>query len=226
MQQRIVKNFLYTKFSAPFPKARLGVFLASIFCSFLIVIATFTPVPLRILAFPDEALLNAVEFFSNLNSIDQITRVFNYIPQVPVVVMIASMLGPRAGIFSVFLYVIAGIAGFPVFASGGGIHYLLRIRFGYILGFFAGAFITGRFIAKKPTRLNVLKAAIAGVIAVHIIGAVYLVGMLLLEKESLYSIFGWILQLSGMQIVYDIFFSIIAAFLGRAFRRALWVVMD
>ena len=35
----------------------------------------------------------------------------------------------------------------------------------------------------------------------------------------------WIISQSGIQILYDIFFSIIAIFLGRQTRKLLWIVM-
>lgn len=226
MQQRIVKKIRYTKFSSIFPGFNTGTLLVAIFCSFLIVISTFSPIPLRIVTIPEEALTNSIEFFSNLKSIDQITRVLSYIPQVPVIIMIASMLGPKMSMLSVLLYLVTGLAGFPVFASGGGLHYLLKIRFGYILGFFAGAFVTGKLLSKNTNKLSIIKAAIIGVIAIHIIGTIYLAIVLLFERESIYAIIGWILQLTGMQIFYDIIFAIIAAFIGRLLRHLLWVATD
>ncbi len=222
----MLKKIQFTKFLDTFPEFKLGSLLIAIFCAFLLVMATFTRIPLRIFVIPAEALSNAVEFFASLNSIDQITRILNYIPQIPIVIMTAALLGPRIGMLSVFLYVGGGLIGFPVFASGGGISYLGRIGFGYILGFFAGTYVTGNLLSRKSDRLNILKAAIIGVISVHIIGITYLSGMLLLKHESVFAIFGWVWQLSGIQILYDILFGILAAFLGRFLRKALWIVMD
>jgi len=226
MVSRILKKVQFAKFLEPFPKFRLGSFLVAIFCAFLIVMATFTPISLRILAIPGEAFFNSGEFFESLSSIDQITRVLIYIPQIPIIIFIASLLGPQTGILSVFLYIAAGLIGFPVFASGGGIGYLARLGFGYILGFFAGTFVTGQVLSKEPHGINILKAAVLGVLAIHVIGITYLGGMLLLKQQSIFSIFGWIWQLSGIQVLYDILFSIIAAFTGRFFRKVLWIVMD
>jgi len=227
IQQRLVNKIKHTKFSSRFPGLNIGTLLIAVFCSFLIVLATFTPIPLIIITIPEEALSNTIEFFSNISSIDQITRSLNYIPQVPIVVMIASMLGPKTGLLPVSLYVAAGLAGLPVFASGGGISYLSKIHFGYILGFFAGVLVTGKLLSVKDLdKLTVLRAAIIGVIAIHVIGTIYLIIRLLFDLESIYAIIGWILQLSGMQILYDVFFSIIAAFIGRLLRHLLWLTTD
>lgn len=226
MTKKVLKRFHFIKFLEPFPKFKLGSLLVAIFCSFLIVMATFTPVPLRILAIPSEAFSNAGEFFATLSSIDQITRVLNYIPQIPVVILIASLLGPRIGMLSIFLYVGSGLIGFPVFASGGGITYLARLGFGYILGFFAGTYVTGKILSLNPNKGNILKAAIIGVFAIHLTGIVYLSGMLLLKHESVFSIFGWVWQLSGIQILYDLIFAVIAAFLARLLRKVIWIITD
>lgn len=226
MVKQLLKRFHFIKFLEPFPRFRLGSLLVAIFCSFLIVIATFTPVPLRILAIPGEALSNTGEFFANLTSIDQVTRLLNYIPQIPIVIMIASMLGPGTGMLSVFLYVGSGLIGFPVFASGGGISYIFRLGFGYILGFFAGTIVTGKILSTGITRMKIVKAAILGVLAIHLVGIIYMGTMLLLKQESIFAIFGWIWQLSGMQILYDLIFALAAAFLGRFLRKALWIAMD
>ncbi len=226
MTNQLIKRFHFIKFLDTFPKFRLGAMLVAIFCSFLIVIATFTPITLGILAIPNEALSNTGEFFANLSSIDQIIRLLNYIPQIPVVIFIASMLGPGIGVFSIFLYVAFGLAGFPIFASGGGWEYIFRLGFGYILGFFAGAVLTGKILSTGPNMLKVIKAAILGVVAIHLVGIAYMAIMLLLKQESVFAIFGWVWQLSGMQILYDFIFAILAAFLGRFLRKALWIVMD
>ncbi len=224
--KNIVKRFHFGRQLETFPKFRLGSFLIAVFCAFLIVIATFTPIPLVILAIPGEAFSNTAEFFANLSSLDQITRVLNYIPQIPVVIFIASMLGAKIGLFSIILYISCGLAGFPVFASGGGLSYISRLGFGYILGFLTGTFITGKLLSIDINRKSLIKAAILGVIAVHLTGIIYLSVLLLFQQESIFVIFGWIWQLSGIQIIYDLILSIVAIFLGRFARKALWLALD
>lgn len=60
------------------------------------------------------------------------------------------LLGGELGAFSVFLYIIIGLLGLPVFAEGGGGGYLLKPSFGYILGFCAASYVTGRIANKEP----------------------------------------------------------------------------
>ena len=58
------------------------------------------------------------------------------------------ILGKNKGAAATALYVILGLAGLPVFTGGGGIGYVLQPSFGYILGFIAGAFVTGLIVER------------------------------------------------------------------------------
>lgn len=58
------------------------------------------------------------------------------------------LLGPVNGTIAVAVYVAVGLAGVPIFAAGGGISYLFRPSFGYLLGFIAAAWLTG-FLCRK-----------------------------------------------------------------------------
>ena len=53
------------------------------------------------------------------------------------------VLGSKYGMFSTLLYTAVGLAGVPVFTSGGGPAYIMSPTFGYIIGFTLCAMITG-----------------------------------------------------------------------------------
>jgi biotin transport system substrate-specific component len=226
MNSRIIKKVKNTKFIRRFPDINTGSLVVVVICAFLIIISTFTPIPQLILAIPQEALLSPAEFFAKANSIGKITNIFYYIPQIPIVLMIAAILGPRLGILSVILYIAAGLAGFPVFAGGGGINYYMQHGFGYILGFIPGIYTTGNILSYKIKPFTTLRASIVGVTAVHLIGIIYLTIVLFIKHESIFTVFGWIWQLSGMQFFYDVIFAMLAILIGRLLRKALWVAMD
>lgn len=84
-----------------------------------------------------------------------------------------SLLGSRRGTISVLVYLILGLVGLPIFAEGGGIWYVLKPTFGYLIGFAAGTFVTGRMIERmnELTFGRLLTAGFAG------LGLVYLLGM-------------------------------------------------
>lgn len=54
------------------------------------------------------------------------------------------LLGSRKGALSVALYVLLGLVGVPVFTEGGGPSYIFQPTFGYLVGFIAGAWLTGK----------------------------------------------------------------------------------
>ena len=89
------------------------------------------------------------------------------------------LLGPRLSTLSVGVYLILGLIGVPIFAAGGGLSYLIRPTFGFLLGFAFAAGITGiltRWLSKKNARQSFwlyLLAATVGMIAYYICGMVY-----------------------------------------------------
>lgn len=84
-------------------------------------------------------------------------------------------LGARTGAASVILYLILGLAGLPIFAQGGGPGYVMMPSFGYLIGFAAGTWITGRMIERRPSPgvKQLLAANFSGLIAVYVIGMAY-----------------------------------------------------
>lgn len=85
------------------------------------------------------------------------------------------LLGPKKGVEAVGIYILLGLAGLPVFAQGGGIGYIFQPSFGYILGFAAGAYVTGYMTWQSGTfaKNNLLAANFAGLAVVYILGMTY-----------------------------------------------------
>lgn len=226
MYKRLLKKIRYLRFLNSYPDLRLGSLLVALICTFLIIVSTFSQLKMGILTLPEDALLKPVEFFSNIVSIKSFTRDYYYIPQIPAILFAGALLGPRIGVIAVAIYILAGLAGLPVFASGGGITYYSQSGFGYIIGYLAGAFVVGNILSAKITNFSLIRAAIVGVLAIHIVGILYLVALMLLQHESIFSIFGWIWALSGMPLIYDILVSFAAIAFARPVRGLLWVAMD
>lgn len=91
------------------------------------------------------------------------------------VLMAGILLGSRMGAVSVGVYVLLGLIGLPIFAAGGGIAYIFRPSFGYLIGFILTAFTTGLVVEKikTPKFSSYLIAAFAGFVVTYGIGLVY-----------------------------------------------------
>lgn len=85
------------------------------------------------------------------------------------------LLGGRLGAISVGLYALLGLVGLPIFAEGGGIWYLLKPSFGYIIGFVVGSYVTGKMTEKREnlTFGRILAANFIGLAIVYGMGMIY-----------------------------------------------------
>ncbi|ERI94927.1 BioY family protein [Clostridiales bacterium oral taxon 876 str. F0540] len=87
------------------------------------------------------------------------------------------MLGARLGALSQLLYVIIGLVGIPVFASGAvGLNAVVSPSFGYLIGFILGAYIIGKVTERspKPGFVRLIAASILGMVVIYLIGVPYL----------------------------------------------------
>lgn len=84
-------------------------------------------------------------------------------------------LGGRRGAISCIAYMLLGLIGLPVFTEGGGIWYIFKPSFGYIIGFCIGSYVTGRIAEtmKSFSLRRCLSANFAGLLIVYGIGMVY-----------------------------------------------------
>lgn len=91
------------------------------------------------------------------------------------------LLGPWKGALSQILYLVMGLSGLPVFVSGGGLAYVLKPSFGFLLGFVISALTAGLFsrlliVQKTAVIRNYFVILAAGTIALilcYIMGASY-----------------------------------------------------
>ena len=76
---------------------------------------------------------------------------------------------------SVGLYAVLGLVGLPIFAEGGGIWYVLKPSFGYIIGFALGSLVTGLMVEKQKnlTMGRLLAANFTGLAIVYACGMIY-----------------------------------------------------
>ena len=91
------------------------------------------------------------------------------------VILSGIILGPKAGALSQIIYLLVGLIGLPVFSGGGGLSYILKPTFGYLLGFICASYLAG-YIMKKRTvcATSIFMASILGMLTIYLIGTPYL----------------------------------------------------
>ena len=85
------------------------------------------------------------------------------------------LLDGKYKIITIVLYISMGLLGLPVFAGGGGLFYIIKPTFGYILGFLLFSVFT--YIAmnkRKQTYLSMLTISIINIILMYFCGVTYL----------------------------------------------------
>jgi biotin transport system substrate-specific component len=96
-----------------------------------------------------------------------------YTGQTAAVLLVGVALGWRLGLASMLLYVLAGVAGLPVFNAGAsGLHQLLGVTGGYLLGFLLAAALVGALAQRGWDRSRARSAGlmIAGNLLIYAIG--------------------------------------------------------
>ncbi len=94
--------------------------------------------------------------------------------QTLMIILSGLILGAKTGALAVSVYVLAGLAGLPVFTQGGGLGYVVHPTFGYTISFILGAWLAG-FLAEKlkPSILNLFLSGFAAIILIYAIGIPY-----------------------------------------------------
>ncbi|ADL50264.1 biotin transporter BioY [Clostridium cellulovorans] len=86
------------------------------------------------------------------------------------------ILGSKLGALSQIIYVAVGLVGAPVFTDGGGITYIFKPTFGYLIGFIVAAYVIGK-IREKIIELTFIKTVLAflsGLFFIYLFGVIYL----------------------------------------------------
>ncbi len=74
----------------------------------------------------------------------------------------------KKAFLSQFIYIIIGLAGLPVFSLGGGIQYVFKNTFGYIIGFMVCAFIIGLGVDNLRNTFRTILAYLLWDMGLHI----------------------------------------------------------
>ena len=224
MTKRISKQLNSFKYKGEPIKITIGTLLLTCFCILLLIMATFTQITFSHFHIPVDAVSFLSQEPTDYQIMSHFTKTYRYIPQIPTVFFIVALLGRKFGILAICGYIILGMF-YPVFALGGGLHYFFEYGFGYILAFIPAIFFSGTLLKIKSDFFRIVLLSTLGVLAIHVLGVLYMLFITTLRHTSMDLVFSWIVSQSGVQILYDIFFSILAVYLGKFSRRLLWVVM-
>lgn len=127
------------------------------------------------------------------------------------------LLGGKKGCISVCIYIILGLAGLPVFAQGGGLGYIFQPSFGYLIGFAAGAFVTGIIAnkTKKPDYKRLFTANFMGLGIVYLFGMTYYYITSHLYTGTQIGLWPLFLYCFILAVPGDVFLCVAGAFLGK-----------
>lgn len=131
------------------------------------------------------------------------------------------LLGSRNGAFSVALYVLLGLAGVPVFTEGGGPAYIFQPTFGYLIGFVAGAWLTGKLSESPLTFAKALRASLAGLLVVYLFGMAYVYIINRFYLETPIGIWPLVLYCFLLAVPGDLCLCILAASMAKRLRNVL-----
>ncbi len=136
------------------------------------------------------------------------------------------LLGPRLGATAVAVYILLGLIGVPVFASGGGPGYILQPTFGYLLGFVVQAWFCG-WAARRTAAVTfkrLLLINFGGMVIVYAFGLVwfYVISNYVIDAPvALY----WVILYCGiLQIPPDALLCVAAAAAAkRGLSAGIWL---
>ncbi len=149
--------------------------------------------------------------------------------QLAFVLLAGILLGSKDGLIATLIYVLGGLLGIPWFAEGGGIYYVLKPSFGFILMFPSAAVISGycrEYAERKKERSDFLIISIGAVcstIIVWIIGMLYVAYIYQHVLDKDFGYFSALLSIFSPAFYKDIVFAFIATIVGiRVYKHIKW----
>nr|WP_315023557.1 biotin transporter BioY [uncultured Aminipila sp.] len=139
------------------------------------------------------------------------------------VTLAGMILGSRLGSIAVGTYVVMGLLGIPIFAAGGGIQYIFRPSFGYLIGFILTAFAVGLLCEnfRNPILKHYLAAAFIGMFITYAIGFAYKYFMLNFYMHQPTAIWAVIAASLPLDIPGDALLCVLASLLAVRICKAL-----
>jgi len=162
-----------------------------------------------------------------------------YVPQAPVAIFIGYVLGWPLAVITAVLYLLLAFLGplikiYPL-TSSNGMDYYLQPGFGYLAGMVIAAGWVGYISQGKRTSTKQLLSLLAGLLCIHGIGLIYMLGISLFS--TVYNAGGaqlywsaWLFEearnLSWYALPYDFLFSLLLIGIGFPLRWLVNILMS
>jgi biotin transport system substrate-specific component len=141
-------------------------------------------------------------------------------------VLLASCLGGRtAGVLAQVAYLLLGLLWLKIFNDGGGIEYLQKPAFGYLLAFVPGAWVCGQLAFARSPKLEYLGlSCLCGLITIHFFGIIYLILFALINwlQAGGFNLLGSIVDYSIYPIVSQLVIACAATSIAFVLRRIMF----
>lgn len=133
------------------------------------------------------------------------------------------LLGGKDGALAVLVYIAMGLLGLPVFTQGGGLSYVFKPSFGYLIGFPIGALVSGALcgILRSSTRGKVFLCAVVGLLPIYAFGVTYQVLILYYYTGSTFAAAVGGVPAVGVLLLKDAVMVGLVSSLYPSLRRAL-----
>lgn len=143
--------------------------------------------------------------------------------QILFVYLAGSIIGPKLGALSMLIYMLLGLIGIPVFAEGGGIWYILKPSFGYIIGFIIATYVIGKLTEKfgYNSYIKLVLAYFIGLMIDYAIGMIYYYIICNYVIDTPIALWPLILYCFIMVVPGDIVLCFIAAYITKRIKPVI-----
>lgn len=140
--------------------------------------------------------------------------------QLPMVIVTGIILGKKDGPISVLVYLMGGLLGIPWFATGGGIGYILRPTFGFLLSFVLASYLTA-YGSQKNQMLSSLIFSTIATLSVWVIGMIYYTGINIMYLGKTGSYLGAIASIISLDLIFDLSLTYFSVIVGLRVKKHL-----
>ena len=143
--------------------------------------------------------------------------------QILFVYLAGSIIGAKLGALSMIIYMLLGLIGVPVFAEGGGIWYILKPSFGYIIGFIIATYVIGKLTEKfgYNSYFKLVLAYFIGLMIDYAVGMIYYYVICNYVIDTPIALWPLILYCFIMVIPGDIVLCFIAAYITKRIKPVI-----